>query len=473
MTDTSTAKLAIVSPVEEAESYYDILGVPATATLEEIKAAYFRLVRVYRPQMFPERFQQFNEASRTLTDERRRKEYDQLRKAGRRVQVLVDQGAACADKDPQKAITLLKSAIALAPDAPRPRAMLAHVLMKINEFEVAERLYRWLLEQNPRDETLHCKLGKCLWAQKKINEAERELFEAVRINPLYHDAVSTLGQIYEATGMTDYAVQALEQAIANDGVENYHDFDSLMGLLLLHLSRNDHQQVERSARRLLAVLPPGDPAKCAKAIRRLYGRAHEFFESGAYAPAAELLRHAGRAPLEDNDLKNQIAQLAQNIALTVEARRLNGDDMVTTGLRQCMNLRFLDRAPAEQKASKRDSVLARLQSDLAEDARAVGISIEYLRREYPGIAAAEAEFLAQLQIRVARRLEMQGGDKQGRNNGATAQHGETVANGASRSPASSSMPNNNSMPAPAFDGPAPAPSPAPKKGGLLGWLRRD
>jgi len=466
---SSTAQPTLLAPGEGAESYYEVLGVPDTATLEEIKDAYFRLVRTYRPQIFPERFQKFNEASRTLTDDRRRKEYDQIRKAGRRVQVLVDQGAACADKDPQKAITLLKSAIALAPDAPRPRAMLAHVLMKINEFEVAERLYRWLLEQNPRDETLHCKLGKCLWAQKKINDAERELFEAVRINPLYHDAVSTLGQIYEATGMTDYAVQALEQAIANDGVENYHDFDSLMGLLLLHLSRNDHQKVERSARRMLAVLPPNDPARCAKAIRRLYGRAHEFFESGAYAPAAELLRHATRAPIEDEELQEQITQLAQNIALTVEARRLNGDDMVTVGLRQCMNLRFLDRSPSEQKGSKRDSVLVRLQSDLAEDPRAVGISVEYLRREYPGIAAAETEFLQQVLIRVARRLEMQsgGGDKHARN-GATPN--EAPPNAANRALAGSSMPNNGSMPVAAFDGPA---APAPKKGGLLGWLRRD
>lgn len=49
-----------------AENYYEILGVPAGAEKNEIKRAYFKLVRVYSPEKDPERFQQIRNAYENL-----------------------------------------------------------------------------------------------------------------------------------------------------------------------------------------------------------------------------------------------------------------------------------------------------------------------------------------------------------------------------------------------------------------------
>lgn len=66
--------------------YYNVLGVPKTATEEEIKKAYRRLARKLHPDLNPndaeasKKFQQLNEANEVLSDPDKRKKYDQYGK---------------------------------------------------------------------------------------------------------------------------------------------------------------------------------------------------------------------------------------------------------------------------------------------------------------------------------------------------------------------------------------------------------
>ena len=63
--------------------YYKILGVPKTATEEDIKKAYRKLARKLHPDLNPNdkeahrKFQQINEANEVLSDPEKRKKYDQ------------------------------------------------------------------------------------------------------------------------------------------------------------------------------------------------------------------------------------------------------------------------------------------------------------------------------------------------------------------------------------------------------------
>ncbi len=71
-----------------AKSYYEILGVPKTASEEEIKSAFRKLARQYHPDLHPgdevaaNKFKEVNEAYETLSDEQRRAEYDTAQSAG-------------------------------------------------------------------------------------------------------------------------------------------------------------------------------------------------------------------------------------------------------------------------------------------------------------------------------------------------------------------------------------------------------
>ncbi|PVX50049.1 curved DNA-binding protein [Balneicella halophila] len=62
--------------------YYKILGIPKTASKDEVKKAYRKLARKYHPDLNPndkeaqKKFQQINEANEVLSDDEKRKKYD-------------------------------------------------------------------------------------------------------------------------------------------------------------------------------------------------------------------------------------------------------------------------------------------------------------------------------------------------------------------------------------------------------------
>jgi curved DNA-binding protein len=73
-----------IAPMENFRNYYEMLGVERSSTPEDIKKAFRRLARQYHPDLNPgdksaeEKFKEFNEAYRVLSDPATRGQYDQF-----------------------------------------------------------------------------------------------------------------------------------------------------------------------------------------------------------------------------------------------------------------------------------------------------------------------------------------------------------------------------------------------------------
>src|SRR5450432_4506012 len=71
-------------PTTQQKDYYGRLGVKKTATPDEIRKAFRKLARKYHPDVNPgdkkaeEKFKELSEANEVLSDEKKRKVYDQF-----------------------------------------------------------------------------------------------------------------------------------------------------------------------------------------------------------------------------------------------------------------------------------------------------------------------------------------------------------------------------------------------------------
>src|SRR5256885_8944846 len=72
----------------QTKDYYTVLGVPASATQEEVKKQYRKLASKHHPDKnqndakAAERFKEISEAYQVLGDADKRKQYDQMRQLG-------------------------------------------------------------------------------------------------------------------------------------------------------------------------------------------------------------------------------------------------------------------------------------------------------------------------------------------------------------------------------------------------------
>lgn len=373
----------------EGESLYDILGVSRRAETEDIQKAYYRMVRRYRPNEHPDIFRKLNEAREVLSDYRRRGAYDQERASGAQVRALADQAALLADKDPQKALALLKNAVALAPDMARPRVLLAHTLMRLREYELAERQYRWLLKEAPTDETLHCRLARCLWLLERDHEALQETRRALELNPAFHEALLLQACLHRQSGEQAAVNATLEQAIANDGVEDFADFPALLQLLHFAVQGGD-PAAEAYAERLRGVVTPDRVEEACAALAR---HGEGLLRQGQYAAVRALLEVAAKHPIDIGP----VADLRARATLGDDTERLVQDKLVGGGLAACLHAFYLERGNAAIREAKLDEGLRLLQEELRADPFGLSRRIDYLRNEYPQLAAAQAALLTQIQ----------------------------------------------------------------------------
>jgi tetratricopeptide (TPR) repeat protein len=107
----------------------------------------------------------------------------------------------------QTAIELYLQALKLNPRHWAARANLVHALMAARQFVIAKAVLIELMGEQPKDASLHHRLGKCLFELNEIEPAIASFQQAVALNPKDSESINWIGALRQSLG-DDKAAQA-------------------------------------------------------------------------------------------------------------------------------------------------------------------------------------------------------------------------------------------------------------------------
>lgn len=194
--------------------YFALLGVPRDADLSAVRNAYFTLAKILHPDALArqqiqglereaiEVFKTLTEAYNTLTDRRKRAEYETGISAAARTPS--DKSKAARDRTQEARIFFHKGTLFLQRRA----------------HEEAVACFRKAAEMDPSSGRYLCHLGYAIMQNeglplaRRLEEARHWFEKALEVSTNDHEPHYFMSLYYKATGQTDKQRQALQDALA-------------------------------------------------------------------------------------------------------------------------------------------------------------------------------------------------------------------------------------------------------------------
>ncbi len=405
-----------------AYELYQTLNIPSQASPEDIRRAYYRLVRKHSPEKDPERFKVIREAYETLSDAKAKQNYDSLQQHGGQIVVLLSQAEEKMEEENwTEAIRLLKHTLLLSPGADSIRNRLGLCYIHNQQWDEATKTYQILTASNP-DVAVYWSNFGCAYKEKAetISQGDnrrsisyqtaRSCFhKSIHLEPFNSQPFMAIAQTFLAEENYTEALKWAEKAIGADGKIDFQDFDALFLICIINLRSNQLEQVTATADRIIACLPAEDEdiRKYVAAKFALIG--FELLEVGVKyintntLKAALTFMSAAKRFSPDNA---EIAQINQDISEVVSALNeydlLKDDYQIINGFKRLAAFRILNTLGAKDSASERDRIFKDIISEITNSTDSVVIaSAKRIKSKYPAIYQLNAEFFAQLEKAAA------------------------------------------------------------------------
>lgn len=188
--------------------YYSTLDVWPKATTEEIKKNYFRLAKLYHPDVAGdkpenrERFKLINEAFSVLGDPEKRREYDEFLSA----KGATKEGKEMREQDGRSATMAFRQ---------------ARDSMRAGRYDKAIMLLRTAIRFDDSDPAYHSWYGFCLaMSNSDLHEARDACRKAIEIEFYSADFHANLGFVYFKAGLKSLAVKHFNEALKWDSDHN-------------------------------------------------------------------------------------------------------------------------------------------------------------------------------------------------------------------------------------------------------------
>lgn len=244
------------------KNLYEILGIEKTATEQEIKKAYNKLLRKYSPEKEPEKYKEIREAYDTLRDSERRKNYDAYFNHGDEIQKLEEEANNLIEKEEySQAERVLKKILILSPEIIHIRELLGDVFFFQKKYSESIRQYDTLIKEYNNNSDYYYKRGVIYKEKKDYKQAEKDLLKAYSLDFENLSAINSLVYLYINSDKIDKAISFLNKEIYRDNSLDFEDFFSLSKLIECYVLKNDKSGLQKVISDIKKIAPEDEETK--------------------------------------------------------------------------------------------------------------------------------------------------------------------------------------------------------------------
>ncbi|MBP5973752.1 DnaJ domain-containing protein [Brasilonema sp. CT11] len=396
---------------------YHILEISSQASADEIKRAYFQLVRKYSPEKDPERFQQIRIAYNTLFDSKARENYDAMQKYGEQVKDLISQAQNKMQVEEwSNAIPLLKQVLILAPRIDIARHLLGLCYIHTENWDFAVKIYTALTKTNP-DMTLYwSNLGSAYKLQAQCSDDEdfskipiyhnaRDCFQqAVKLEPFNSAPYLDIAETYLDQKNYSEALAWAERAIGADGKADSNDFEALFFICRIHFYSGELHKIEILGRRIISLLPKKSDIR-RYATSRFANMGIEIANIAAkssnfdmWRAAFQFLKTATDLEPDNLDIQEICTKVEETVAAIDQYENLNRDYLINQGFQRLAAFCLADYFNFYDSQQERKSFLNDILTEiLVSPASTIFASLERIKFYYPAVYKLNVELFHRIE----------------------------------------------------------------------------
>ncbi len=216
--------------VKNAQTHYDVLGVNANETAQNLKNVYYQLARRYHPDRFRKAeasllariesaFARITQAYDTLRDDNLRATYNSKLKIRKRAEQLAESAPKASTPSPQPEPVAEDSAKPVISPAERAEAQFKEgfAALELGQKKIAMGLFAAAARAVPNEARYRAFYGQLLAGHESTQRAaEAELQAAIKLDPANTEYRLMLAELYRDLGLKLRAKGEAERAVAAD-----------------------------------------------------------------------------------------------------------------------------------------------------------------------------------------------------------------------------------------------------------------
>lgn len=235
--------------MNEQMNYYQILEIQPNTPSQEIRKAYIKKIRQYPNETHPKEFQLIRKAYETLSDEKKREEYNRTgQDDGFYQKLLAEAQQAMNNGKYHQAVQLLERLTSKYPEDPVARYHKAYALIEVNRMNEAKNIANQLRLDEPNNIEYLELAAVVYYRMEDYNRSINLLEKIIQLVPDEPSFYLRLSNIYYELNDVVKAMNALERRLYKG--ETIHEFALLQELYYLTVVKEDRSYYNNVIKRI-------------------------------------------------------------------------------------------------------------------------------------------------------------------------------------------------------------------------------